>query len=484
MGFKWKDSFYCYTVLAFGLSSAPYLFTKCLKPIVKYWRENGVDIVLYLDDGLGFAKDRLSCDKVSSFVQQSLVEAGLLINYDKSIFNPVQNLEWLGMVWNSVEYSISITGRRIDDTMASLENILILFPFFSARNLARVIGKIMSMYPVIGDLTCLMSRFSYIEIDNRNSWDSLLKRDFLDTVHTELQFWFKNLISLNKKSLVSPRLTKRIVYSDASSTAAGAYIVDLDDQIFYQTWTDAEINTSSTSRELKAILLAMRSYTSFLKSQKVVWYTDSKNCASIVKKGSTKQHLQVFALEIHQLCSKYDIDIDIKWIPRSENSKADYISKIIDHEDWGTTYDFFNFMNELWGPFTVDRFANSKNFKVSRFNTKFWCEETEAVDAFSQNWVGENNWLVPPIALIIRVIDHLLLCKARGTLIVPNWPSSPFWTRIFVKGYQYHKYVMDVLEFEPNQNIFIHGENESSIFGSDKFTSKVLAIKLDAMHVQ
>ena len=33
------------------LSSAPYIFTKCLKPLEKYWRFNGVNIALFLDDG-------------------------------------------------------------------------------------------------------------------------------------------------------------------------------------------------------------------------------------------------------------------------------------------------------------------------------------------------------------------------------------------------------------------------------------------------
>jgi hypothetical protein len=32
--------------------------------------------------------------------------------------------------------------------------------------------------------------------------------------------------------------------------------------------------------------------------------------------------------------AKKCISIDIQWIPRSENTKADYISKILDHEDW------------------------------------------------------------------------------------------------------------------------------------------------------
>ena len=33
------------------LSSGPYIFAKCLKPLEKYWRLNGVNIALFLDDG-------------------------------------------------------------------------------------------------------------------------------------------------------------------------------------------------------------------------------------------------------------------------------------------------------------------------------------------------------------------------------------------------------------------------------------------------
>ncbi|CAC5394903.1 unnamed protein product [Mytilus coruscus] len=102
-------------MLAFGLLSAPYLFTKCLRPIVKYWRENGVDIVLYLDDGLGMGKNKQEASECSSFVKTSLLEAGFLINMDKSIFEPVQCSEWLGLVWDSSDFSISISDRRIDN---------------------------------------------------------------------------------------------------------------------------------------------------------------------------------------------------------------------------------------------------------------------------------------------------------------------------------------------------------------------------------
>ena len=61
------------------------------------------------------------------------------------------------------------------------------------------------------------------------------------------------------------------------------------------------------------------------------------------------------------------IAIDIEWIPRSENEVADYLSKIVDFEDWSVKDSYFQAVDSTWGPFTVDCFANSVNTKVSRF---------------------------------------------------------------------------------------------------------------------
>ena len=44
LGFSWKASdsgeliFYVFTVIPFGLFTAPYVFTKLLKPLEKHWR--------------------------------------------------------------------------------------------------------------------------------------------------------------------------------------------------------------------------------------------------------------------------------------------------------------------------------------------------------------------------------------------------------------------------------------------------------------
>ena len=88
---------------------------------------------------------------------------------------------------------------------------------------------------------------------------------------------------------------------------------------------------------------------------------------------------------------------------------------------------FFQSINDHWGPHTVDRFACSYNSKLPRFNSQFFQPGCEAVDAFSQDWGYDNNWLCPPVRLIVRVLKHMEACLARGTLILPVWKSSFFW---------------------------------------------------------
>lgn len=62
-----------------------------------------------------------------------LSEFGLLINFEKSIFYSTQNLKWLGILWDSKSFSISVPTRRIDDTVGLLQKLVKSFPRETAR---------------------------------------------------------------------------------------------------------------------------------------------------------------------------------------------------------------------------------------------------------------------------------------------------------------------------------------------------------------
>ena len=56
LGFRWDSNgnvnYYVFTDLPFGLSTACYLFTKIMRPLVRHWRGRGLKAIVYLDDGI------------------------------------------------------------------------------------------------------------------------------------------------------------------------------------------------------------------------------------------------------------------------------------------------------------------------------------------------------------------------------------------------------------------------------------------------
>ena len=111
----------------------------------------------------------------------------------------------------------------------------------------------------------------------------------------------------------------------------------------------------------------------------------------------------------------------MKWIPRVFNLKADFLSRHVDFDDWETSFDLFKYLDELWGPHSIDRFADENNHKVSRFNSLFYSPNSEAIDAFSQNCGNENNVLVPLFRKYLKLLFALgkaklgeLLCSHIG----------------------------------------------------------------------
>lgn len=179
--------------------------------------------------------------------------------------------------------------------------------------------------------------------------------------------------SLNRRPIWRKHtLPSRVVYSDASAVGCAAFISMNGRAVSHKNWDAIEIKQSSTWRELMCVKHALQSFVHLLKGSLVKWYTDNQGVAAIVKSGSTKVHLHKLAKEIFLLSKEHDASIDIEWIPRSENEVADYLSKIVDFDDWCVKDSYFRAVDSNWEPFTVECFANSVNAKASRFYSLFF----------------------------------------------------------------------------------------------------------------
>ena len=158
------------------------------------------------------------------------------------------------------------------------------------------------------------------------------------------------------------------------------------------------------------------------------------------------------------------------------NKLSDAFSNMVDYEDYSVSKLFFIKAQNITGfNCDFDRFANNFNAQLPRFNSTSYCVGTSGVDAFNYNWEASINWLFPAPRLIIRTVNHLKNCKAKGVLITPLWRSSTFFPYLLSPIVQ--PGVKGSWTF-PGQNIFVQGSDKASYFGPN-FNAGVVIWKLD-----
>lgn len=81
--FEWKGQRYQFRVLPFGMSLSPLVFTKILRPVLKWARRRGIRISAYLDDLLIIASSRDQALHHTQLVLQRLTSLGFLIKESK-----------------------------------------------------------------------------------------------------------------------------------------------------------------------------------------------------------------------------------------------------------------------------------------------------------------------------------------------------------------------------------------------------------------
>ena len=172
------------------------------------------------------------------------------------------------------------------------------------------------------------------------------------------------------------------MYSDASVSGCDAYLDLNREQACHKLWEVSEDEKSSTWRELSAIDYALKSFLPIIKGSHLKWFSDSQTAVRIVQVWRMKTELHDLAIKIFQCCAENQISLDIQLIPRSDLERADYKSRIVDLNDWQINSSCFEYIEKLWGPHTVDCFANYYNKKVETFFSQFWNSNSSGVDFF------------------------------------------------------------------------------------------------------
>lgn len=261
-----------------------------------------------------------------------------VINERKSVWSPVQDLVWLGFCIDTVRFVLKVPERRLRkvwDTGSEIMSEFFKLRKVFVRKVASFVGQIISMSTVLGSVSQLMTSCSSIAILSSRSWN-----DYVVWSHDscgQIQFWLDNIYAINIRQLMCQPSCVKFVFSGASGHAFGGYVVNSLHGISHGMWSPEEMEKSSTWRELVAVQRVLISLNREVEGKRVKWFTDNKNIVSIISKGCMKDDLQNISLNIYRHCLVNGIHLEMEWIPRSLNKKADFISQLRDSDDWGVS---------------------------------------------------------------------------------------------------------------------------------------------------
>ncbi len=424
-----------FNCLPFGLSSAPWVFTKTLKPVTALLREPGIRLVIYIDDILIMAESTFIAERHTVALVYLLECLGFVVNTKQSVFQPQQSLEFLGFVINSVYMEMLLPRDKLKKIRLEAQRLL-REDVVSARSLSRLIGKMNATNQVIPPAPLFyrnlqMSLHQALRISHSQNYEQTTVLS--PGARTELDWWVENMSKWNGKALLK-RQVDLTIDSDASLSGWGA---TCGNQRTGGPWSSEERHMHINCLELLAATLAVQTFTKNLEKVSVLMRIDNTTAVAYVnhKGGTASQALVDLTKNLWMWCLERNIVLIAQHLPGVLNQIADSESrKTWDQTDWKLEVSVFGKINQLYGPIQVDLFATRLTNQVPTFFS--WRPDPYAVgtDAFLQDWsMIRNGYANPPVCLIGRILSHVKAQKNPGNLggtgleiaaLVPGCPGN------------------------------------------------------------
>jgi hypothetical protein len=155
LGFSWNSNgctkFYVFAVLPFGLRVAGTVFTKVLRPLVKRWRSFGYHIIMYLDNGWA-SHDEYTCRLVSKKGSGRFVKRRIRREQRKKHLGANRQVRVARFYLELGKGSVEIHEKKFVALKDNISSLLYGKEVVSARNLARTVGRIISMSFALGNI--------------------------------------------------------------------------------------------------------------------------------------------------------------------------------------------------------------------------------------------------------------------------------------------------------------------------------------------
>lgn len=228
------------------------------------------------------------------------------------------------------------------------------------------------------------------------------------------------------QSFFPPHYTLEI-FSDASLSGWGAMCGTRKTHGF---WNAEESHEHINVLELQAAFFGLQCFASQIMSGHILLRCDNTTTVAYINKmgGLLSPTLNALARSLWQWCESGRILVFASYISSADNWEVDFESRRPNPDtEVELSWSAFHYIEEKLGSCEIDIFASRVNAKCNRYLSWFSDPGAEGVDAFTHSWSVGMIYAFPPFCLITRTLQKIRADLASGILIVPNWPTQPWF---------------------------------------------------------
>ncbi|KAK7109102.1 hypothetical protein V1264_013207 [Littorina saxatilis] len=425
--FLWEGQLWQFDSMPNGLALAPRKFTKLMKPVFAKLREDGHLSTSFLDDSLLVADTESECIENVLATVQLLRSLGFVVHHEKSVLEPTQKIQYLGVLIDSIAMTVSLTKVRSDNLIECCKRALKV-QLITIRDLAKVIGKLVASFPAVRYGPLFYRKLESVKKaalkKEKGNYDSCTVLSV--TAKDELSWWIENVsTAYNVIAVSQPDIT---VASDASLSGWGCVC---EEERSGGLWLPTEAAFHINYLELKAAYFALKCFESKVSQKHVRLLLDNSTAVACINNMGTSHSdsCNDLAFCIWQWCIARGVWLSSAHIPGKENTAADEESRRINVDaEWKLNSDVLEeALVQLVVSPHIDLFASRINTQRSCYVSFKADPEAHAVDAFSLFWQSLTCYAFPPFSIILRVLQKVRRDKASGVIIVPEWKTQVWW---------------------------------------------------------
>ena len=254
--FSWNGVLYKFVCVCFGIKSAPFLFTKLLKPVYARFREQKIRCFYYIDDSMNMDKEIAVCQSNTKMMLHSLESLGYTVNYKKSVLVPTQRIIFFGFILDSVQFKIFLTEEKVQKIKTKAQSLLNT-GLVVVREVASFIGLIINAFHAVLEAPMYyrsLERDKIVGLGENHDFNNMV---ILSDNSTKELNWWKHNVAIKNGKRVRPDKVQLRCRTDASLQGWGS--IDLNSEMHANgRLTIQESKYSINFLELLAVFYALQ----------------------------------------------------------------------------------------------------------------------------------------------------------------------------------------------------------------------------------